>query len=223
LSFKAAFEQAKQLDHGWVGPEHFLLAVLATSNPASDALGGLGVTYELVRQHLQSLRPDPDIQTPKARAGMTMNPAAHEVVGWAQGYAAASRLTTPAPEHWLMAILYASDRGAMWLHPFGVSAKAAIDSLALRGANIPAFSPPEYQPWHGHHYVYVSKEELQPVIDVLNEKYPASSDVKWGFNLVGTPRRGRISAEEGIDLDQVVMQAREGLKAKASTKKKRTG
>ena len=76
---ECAFEQARQLDHGWVGPEHCLLAILATPNVASDALADVGVTYERLREHLGSLRYDPDIPTPrfnKARKGVSPNPAA---------------------------------------------------------------------------------------------------------------------------------------------------
>ena len=52
---KAAFDQAQQLDHGWVSVEHVLLAFLATPNAASDALADVGVKYERVRDHLSSL------------------------------------------------------------------------------------------------------------------------------------------------------------------------
>lgn len=68
--------------------------------------------------------------------------------------------------------------------------------------------------------MYVSMKELQPIIDVLNERHPAG---KWGFNVVGRPRRGRIHAEEGIDLDGVVAQARERIKAKARLRRKNLG
>jgi hypothetical protein len=45
---KAAFEQAKAVGHGWVGPDHFLLALLANPSTATDVLKGLGVTYQTV-------------------------------------------------------------------------------------------------------------------------------------------------------------------------------
>ena len=66
----------------------------------------------------------------------------------------------------------------------------------------------EYQPCRGRRTVYVSKKELQPILDLLSKKHPPGSEWRWGFNRAGKPRRGRISAEEGIDLDAIVAQAR---------------
>jgi hypothetical protein len=203
-----AFGQARQLDHGWVGPEHFLLALLATPNAASDALAELGVTYARFREHLGALVQDPDLPPLKAREGMGINPAGHEVMGWAGGFAAAFGLRSPRPEHWLVAMLYMDDRGAMWLHSFDVSIKTAMDALARHGIQLPDFAPGEYQAWRGARHVYVSRDELQPIVDLLSQMYPAGSEWKWGFNWVGRPRRGRITAEEGIDLEAVVVQAR---------------
>jgi ATP-dependent Clp protease ATP-binding subunit ClpA len=206
---KGAFVQAQRLDHGWVGPEHFLLALLAEPNIASEVLAGLGLTYERFRERLTTLKPDPDVPSPKARRGMTVNPAAHELMGWATGFAAASGLSTPQPEQWLVAFLYASDRGAMWLRdPFELSAKTVIDALATHGVRVPDFPPPEFEPRREGRTVYVSKEEVWPIVDVLNEFHPPESGWQWGFNVVGRPRRGRIHAEDGIDLDAVVAKAR---------------
>lgn len=208
---EGAFEQARQLDHGWIGPEHYLLAILATANVASEALADVGVTYDRLREHLGSLRYDPDVPTPRfhdARKGVGPNPAAYRLTGWAFGFAVGTGLKNPRPEHWLIAMLYQDDTGAMWLHAFGVSSRAAVDALASRGVRVPELAPIEYQPWRGVRDVYVSKKELQPILDLLNEKHPPGSEWRWGFNWVGKPRRGRVSAEEGIDLDAIVAQAR---------------
>ena len=208
---EGAFEQARQLDHGWIGPEHHLLAILATPNVASDALADVGITYGHLRERLGSLRYDPDIPTPrfnKARKGVSPNPAANKLIGCARGFAVSAGLKSPRPEHWLIAMLYLDCRGAMWLQAFGVSARAAVDALASRGVCVPELAPIEYQPWRGQRTVYVSKKELQPIPDLLIEKHPPGSGLKWGFNWVGKPRRGRISTEEGIDLDAIVAQVR---------------
>lgn len=221
MSLQGAIVQARELDHGWVGPEHFLLALLAEPSVASEVLAGLGVTYARLRERLATLQPDPDIPFPKARRGMTVNPAANDLMGWADGFAAASGTSTPGREHWLIAFLYASDRGAMWLRdPFELSAKAVVDALATRGIRVPAFPPPEHEPCREGRTVYVPKEEVQPILDVLNENHPPETGWQWGFNLVGRPRRGRIHAEVGIDLDAVVAQARERTAAKASHRRK---
>jgi hypothetical protein len=219
---QGAFAEASQLkNQGWVGPEHILLALLAEPNLASEVLAGFGVTHERLREHINTLRPDPDDPVPKARSDARMNPAAHGLMGWAKGFAAAAGVSSPRPEHWLIAFLYASDRGAMWLHPFDVTAKAVTHALATRGVRVPEYLPPEHQPWRGGHMVYVSTKDLQPIIDVLTEKHPPGFEWRWGFNLVGKPQRGRVHAEEGIDLAGVVVQARKRTVATPKPRSKR--
>jgi hypothetical protein len=202
-----AAEQARQLDHGWTGPEHFLLAVLAEPGVASETLDGLGVTYDELRERLRSRGADADL--PGARNGVTLNPAAHRLAGWARGFAAAHGSRTPRPEHWLVALVHADDRAAMALHPFGVTAEAVTDALAARGVPVPSYPPPEHRQWRGIHHVYVADDERRPVVKVLLERHPPGSEWRWGFNWVGEPRRCRITAEEGIDLDAVVAEVRD--------------
>lgn len=206
MSVRAAAEQARLLDHGWIGPEHFLLAVLAEPGVASETLEGFGVTYDLLRERLRSRGGDRDL--PRAASGGVLNPAAHGLVGWARGFAAAQGAAAPRPEHWLVALLYADDRAAMSLHPFGVTAPAVAEALAGRGAPVPGQPPPAYRPWRGIHHVSVAEEERQPVVQVLLERHPPGSEWRWGFNLVGQPPRCRITAEEGIDLHAIVEEVR---------------
>jgi hypothetical protein len=202
-----AVEQARQMDHGWTGPEHFLLAVLAEPGVASETLTGLGVTYEELRGRLRSRSADPDL--PGARNGITLNPAAQRLAGWALGYAAAQGSRTPQPEHWLVALLHADDRAAMALHPFGVTGAGVAEALAARGVPVPAYPPPVHRPWRGVHHVWVTEEERRPVVRLLLERHPPGSEWRWGFNWVGEPRRCRISAEGGIDLDAIVADVRD--------------
>jgi hypothetical protein len=220
MIMKAAFDEARQLNQGWVGPEHILLAILNEPNLASELLAALGVTHDRLKEHITTLRPDPDVGFPKARSDPGMNPAAYGLMGWATGFAAAARISSPRSEHWLIAFLYASDRGAMWLYPFGVTATAVTDALAARGIAVPEFPAPEHKPWRGGHMTYVSMKELQPIIDLLSEEHPPGSEWRWGFNTVGKPQRGRVHAEEGIDLAAVITQARKRAATKAKPRKK---
>jgi hypothetical protein len=220
MDIEGAFAQSKRLNQGWVGTEHILLALLAEPNAASEILSGLGVTYERVLGHITSLKPDPDDLVPKPGTDPGMSPAAYGLMGWAAGFAAAARISSPRSEHWLIAFLYASDRGAMWLHPFGVTARAVTDALAARGIAVPEFPAPEHKPWRGGHMTYVSMKELQPILDLLSEKHPPGSEWRWGFNTVGKPQRGRVHAEEGIDLAAVITQARKRAATKAKPRKK---
>jgi len=206
MSERGAVEQARQLDHGWAGPEHFLLALLAEESVASETLNALGVTYHSLRERLRVRGGDPDL--PDARTGIVINPAGHRLVGWARGFAAAQGARTPRPEHWLVALLYSDDRAAMSLYPFGVSSQAVSDALAARGVPLPGSPPDAHRPWRGVHHAWVEVEERRPVVHVLLERHPPGSEWRWGFNWVGEPRRCRFSAEEGVDLDGIVAEVR---------------
>ncbi len=197
-----------------------LLALLAEPNVASEVLGGLGITHERFKDHLTTLRRDPDDPQPTARSHAHMNPLAYGLIGWATGFAAAAGVPSLWPEHWLIAFLYSNDGGAVWLHPLGVTANAVTHALATRGVRVPSFAPPEHKPWRGGHMVYVPMKELQPIIDVLSEKHPPGSEWRWGYNMVGKPQRGRVHAEKGIDLAAVIALARKRMITQARPRRK---
>jgi hypothetical protein len=74
---------------------------------------------------------------------------------------------------------------------------------------MPEVDPPLHRPWRGHHRIEVDEAELDRVIDLLIQQHPPGSQWRWGFNwLPGTPRRARVDAEEGIDLDALLARAR---------------
>jgi hypothetical protein len=89
-----------------------------------------------------------------------------------------------------------------------VSAQAAVDALKARGVQVPGFAPVEFEPLRGYRDVYVSMKELQPIINVLLQRHPPGSGWRWGVNYVEKPRRGLVSAEEGIDLEAIVEEVR---------------
>ena len=192
-----AFAQARLLRCGWVGPEPFLLALLAEPSLASEVLAGAGVTSDDVRDHVRSLHePGADVRAP------AMNPAAHQLVGRATGLALASGTASPAPEHWLIALLHAE--GGTLPPRLLAGAGTVADALAGRGVPVPAVPPREHRPWRGVRNVFVADGELRPVIDLLLERHPPGGEWRWGCNRVGDPPRGRVTAEEGIPLEAIV-------------------
>lgn len=209
---RQAFEQARWLEDGWVGPEHFLLALLAEASVATEALGEVGVTYDEFLERMRNRRGDPDWPSPRydPAKGLTgPNPAGHQLMGRAEGFAAAWGHRWPAPEHWLLAMLYADHQLGPLLHEHDASPQDLLDALRRRGVPLPEVDPPEYRPWRGHHRIEVTEAELQPVIDVLTQRHPQGSAWRWGFNwLPGQPRRARVDAEEGIDLDGILAKVR---------------
>jgi hypothetical protein len=207
----AAAGEARRLGQEWVGPAHFLLAVLAEPGIASDAMAEVGITHERVFRQL-GMWAEADARRVRyvESQGITTNPAAHDVSGWANGYAAACGRRQPTREDWLLAVLH-GDSGLMGslLQELGTSAPAAVDALRRRGVKTPEFDPAEDRPWKGAREVEVARSEWQTVVHILAEKHPPGSEPRWGFNS-RRDRPGKIQfvAEEPIDLDAIVQEAR---------------
>jgi hypothetical protein len=134
------------------------------------------------------------------------------VSGWAKGFAAASARERPTPEDWLLSIVYCGDGGvASALDNFGVSAAIVVDAIRRRGLKTPDFEPEEHRPWRGPRTTEVARSEWQAVVDLLNEKHPPGSAWRWGFNSrKDRPGRIQFAAEEGINLEAIVAEARAG-------------
>ena len=69
-------------------------------------------------------------------------------------------------------------------------------------------APEVYRPWRGRHYLYVPAEELDGIVDIQLREHPAGSEWEWGYG--GVPGEGgvvRISADEGINLDEIAEEA----------------
>jgi ATP-dependent Clp protease ATP-binding subunit ClpA len=206
-----AFKETQRVRQNWLGPEHYLLAVLAEPSIATDLMAELGVTHERLATRLGSMR---TVNGRRSRyiesRGATTNPAAHDVSGWAAGFAAASGRRDPTPEDWLLAIFYADQSMTMSvMHEFGVSAGDVVDAARRRGISTPDFEPEEHRPWRNPRGVEVDKSEWQAVVDLLGRKYGPGSDLRWGFNSrKDRPRKVEFRAEEGIDLEAIVAEAR---------------
>jgi hypothetical protein len=187
------------------------LALLAEPGVGTEAMAELGITHDRLADRVRELtRVNGKRVRYRESKGITTNPAAHDVWGWARGYAAASGRQTPTPEDLLLAVLYISN-GIVTsvLREFGSSAAAVVDALRARGVAVPQYQPVEDQPWRGIRKVEVARSEWRSVVDVLNEKHPAGSRWRWGFNST-RDRPGKIQffAEQGIDLAAIVEMAR---------------
>lgn len=193
-----------------VGPEHYLLALLAQPSLATEVLSELGLTYERLRGKLDELKTvNGRRRRYRASGWTTVNPAAYETAGWANGFAAASGRPRPNPQDWLLAIVY-QDPGfvASILAGLGVSTHAIVDRLRLRGVAVPEHEVPLYRPWRGHREVEVARAEWQAVVDLLSERHPPGSEWRWGFNSRrDRPGRIQFSSEEDIDLLTIVAEA----------------
>jgi hypothetical protein len=195
----------------WLGAEHYLLAVLAEPGVATDVMSELGVTHEGVARRLDRMNTFNGRRIRYLESkGISTNPRAHDVSGWATGFAAAAGRKEPSQEDWLLATLYEGG-GIVWtvLRELGTSTAAVVDEMRRRGVGTPDFNPDEDRPWRGHREVEVANSEWEKVVDVLNEKIPPGSSLRWGFNS-RRDRPGKIQfvAEDGIDIDAIVAEAR---------------
>jgi ATP-dependent Clp protease ATP-binding subunit ClpA len=209
-----AAEEARRLRQNWLGPEHYLLAVLAEPSVATETMAELGVTYDRLAPEFGRMMKFVNgrrVRYIEAK-GITTNPAAHNVSGWAKGFAGASARERPTSEDWLLSIVYCGDSVvASALHNFGVSAAAVVDAIRRRGLKTPDFEPEEHRPWRGPRTTEVARSEWQAVVDLLNEKHPPGSAWRWGFNSrKDRPGKIQFAAEEGIDLEAIVAEARAG-------------
>jgi Clp amino terminal domain, pathogenicity island component len=205
-----ASDQARRLNHGWVGPEHYLLALLAEPSAATEALAELGVTYDRFDDYLRTWLRDLESPPPSYdENGLSPSPAAYKLEARAEGLALAWGHRSPAPEHFLLAMVYEDYGVTSHLHHLGATQPAILEALRRHGVRVPEVDPPLYRPWRGHHRIEVDEAELKLVIDLLIQQFPPGSEWRWGFNwLPGVPRRARVDAEEGIDLDALLAQAR---------------
>jgi hypothetical protein len=121
---RQAFDQARWLDHGCVGLEHFLLALLAEPSAATEALAELHLTYDRFVNYIRNQVGNPGWPSPRYDPEMGLtgpNPAGHQLMSCVEGFAAAWRHRSPAPERWLLPMVYADNMVASELDHFGVS------------------------------------------------------------------------------------------------------
>jgi len=214
-----AAKEALQLRQNWLGPGHYLLAVLAEPSVPTEVMAELGVTHERVAGQVaqKSTVNGRRIRYVESK-GVTTNPRAHDVSGWANGFAAATGRLKPSREDWLLAALYEGGGtvGSV-LHGLGTSPNAVVDAMRRRGATTPDFYPDEYRPWQGRREIEVDKAEWQDVVESLSEKHPPGSNLRWGFNSRrDRPGKIQFAAENGVDLDTIVEETR----ARRSTSKR---
>jgi hypothetical protein len=198
---RAAFQEAASAGHGWVGPQHFFLALLNEPSVARDVLESFDLQPIVDSLH-RGMR-DPDLPATKydPKRGLSgPNPAGNKLVGRAHGLALAAGVSTPTAEHWLIAMMYGDESLLSLLVAKGMSQQAVLDRLRDRGVWVPDVAPKIFRPYRGHHKIYIAADDLDPVLAILSERHPPGSEWRWGFNWVGEPRCARVSGESGVDL-----------------------
>jgi ATP-dependent Clp protease ATP-binding subunit ClpA len=112
-----AFDEALRLRHSFVAEDHFLLALVRPSEEtmAAQVLRESGVNYEALSAFVieDFARSDPPLEEADLDSGICTNPAAHELMGRAEGLAAGLGAGQVSAEHVLLALLWSP--GTDWM------------------------------------------------------------------------------------------------------------
>jgi ATP-dependent Clp protease ATP-binding subunit ClpA len=194
----AAQRQVSTLDWSYLDRWHMVLAALAgePDSRARRALEVCGLTHTSCASWLAQREFHPPA-LPRAQSVTTARPNSYciEVLGAAEGLAAAHAVPAVHSEHGLLAFLWApSGDQVTELKELGTTSSTVALALAKDGVQLPAAPLPE--PYHTSwgEPVYVQLDRLQEVIDRLAESVPVGS---WGFN----HHEGRAWIEGQADLD----------------------
>ena len=205
---KAAFAEAKRLGHSWVGPEHGLLAILRgdPGGTARMALEEAGLDADQFERHVERIeRSDPKPNRDPAGGGISPNPGWYGAVGRAEGLAAGVGVSDVRPVDLLLALLWHTTE---WLPVtgLGVSREDVAASLGRSGVTLPATPLPNLErPWRNPVRVDFPMRALGKVVEVLKERHPPRSGLRWLINHDQAELAWAI-AEEGIDLQGIVDQ-----------------
>jgi hypothetical protein len=197
----SAFDEAKALGSSWVGPEDFLLAILASKEacPATATLTHFGVTHEAFARDLIATVYDPPVDPPGEDDSPELNPAAHELMGRAEGLAIGLGAPAVTLEHVLIAYVW-DDSGQMEVG-FGVEREAVIEHLRALGVQVPATALPARPPPQGRR-VFVPYDHFDAILEKLQERLPANSG--FGLNWDPPSSRAWVSAHADVDLAEHV-------------------
>ena len=188
---EAARREARELDHGWIGVEHVLLALAREESVASDALAAANASHAALRDWFAHMEHDPDLAPPPQ---------------WSDAAKPTPRLQTMAdalgsapPTAWLIAILAEPmSLAAAALEKGARGREAVAEALRARGIAVGELPP---LPWwlpHGNP-IYVPADRLMDVVRVASREV----GVGFGFNTT-RDGRGRVSAPLDVDLQAIV-------------------
>ena len=199
----AAFKEAERLGHGFVGPEHGVLALLRgdPADLARLALEDVGITTESVERLLTRMIEAGPRAIPERATDIRPNPAWYRVAGRAEGFAASLGTGDVRPLDLVLALLWS--RRPLLDEP-AASREALVNALARRGAVLPPTPLPELERrLQFTQHVEFPLSRLNRVLALLAERHPAGPGPTYGFNHDGA-ERAWVDAEDGIDLQGIV-------------------
>ena len=204
----SAFREAEKTRTGYVGQEHFLLALLNPEHPtiASEVLSDLGLTYDVVFERIRKW------SRPRRRKGTTSTPSYQLVLGWTQGIAIGLGNGGVTDEIALLGLAYGTIGDRTLLESFDLDPDEIIAGLKAKGAKTPPLAPPipTRMIGPGGPFVYVPFDDFRAVSELLGSEYPPGRAV-WGWN-VSKWKKGHVyfEGEDEIPMVDVVRRALRG-------------
>jgi hypothetical protein len=199
-----AFREAAALGHGWVGPEHVFLAILALADdsPSCVVLARLGIGHDEYARDLAAAisASDPPVSAPdEVDRDLKPNPAWYELVGRADGIALGLGAGEVSLEHLLLAFLWEAARTHVEQQFADVSMQSIVDALAESGVQVPPGALPAAP--RASKRVFVPYEALSEIHGLLLQRLPPGSGL--GLNWTDNSRAW-VVANDDIDLEQHV-------------------
>ena len=166
-----AAEAAWSLGHDWLGPEHFLLALVASPSVVGDALRACELDYEQLREEIDRLparyhgnrRPGSDSD----RWPLWVRPPAQTTIARADGIAIGMGSPKIREAHLLLALLWERQTclATKMLKRRGIGRERILEELRRRAIELPDVPLPTLPDWGP--LFPVSEDEFVPLLKEL--------------------------------------------------------
>lgn len=178
----------------------FALARLDPAEPARRALTAEGVDAERVLPELRTGGDDPADGVGDFRFA----PVHYEMLGRAQGFAAALGDGRVLPEHVLLAAIWdPMSPSSHLVRRLGAERERIVARLQEMGVPVPATAPPVERPVEFGDPVEFRQEDTSKVLAHVRRSLPAGTE--WTFG--GEGDRGWVRAEAHVDVEPLVRAA----------------
>ncbi len=166
-----AYDAAWSLGHDWLGPEHLLLALVASPSSSGAAVRASGVKYEQLMHDIDGF---PARYHGTRRAGsdterwpLSVRPATQQVIARAEGIAVGLGSAEILDAHLLLALLWERQTCVPMclLKRRGISREQILDELGRRGVRRPDVPLPSLPDWGA--FTPVREDEYLPLLGNL--------------------------------------------------------